>query len=70
MNFFGEILLPIVLFIIMVGIGLSTKVKDFRSLLKFPKAAILGVFSQLIILPIIALAIGWIFNFNNKLIYV
>ena len=67
MNFFGEILLPIVLFIIMVGIGLSTKVKDFRSLLKFPRAAILGVFSQLIILPIIALAIGWVFNFNNEI---
>lgn len=66
MNFFGEILLPIVLFIIMIGIGLSTKVQDFKSLLKFPKAAILGVFSQLIILPLIALIIGWVFNFNNE----
>ena len=67
MNFFGEIALPIVLFIIMVGIGLSTKIGDFKSLFKFPKAAILGVISQLILLPTIALLIGWIFNYNNEI---
>lgn len=67
MNFFGEIVLPIVLFLIMVGIGLSTKVQDFKSLFKFPKAAILGVLSQLILLPLIALMIGWFFNFNKEI---
>ena len=50
MNFFGEIVLPVVLFIIMVGIGISTKISDFKSLFKFPEAAILGVVSQLILL--------------------
>lgn len=67
MNFFGEIVLPIVLFIIMVGIGLSTKIGDFKSLFKFPKAAILGVISQLVLLPTIALLIGWIFNYNHEI---
>ncbi|MAW66282.1 MAG: hypothetical protein CMD18_08815 [Flavobacteriales bacterium] len=67
MNFFGEIVLPIVLFLIMVGIGISTRVQDFKSLFKFPKAAILGVISQLILLPTIALIIGWLFNFNNEI---
>ncbi len=68
MNFFGEIVLPIVLFIIMVGIGISTKIVDFKSLFRFPKAAILGVISQLILLPSIALSIGWVFNFNDDII--
>ncbi|MFL2582087.1 MAG: bile acid:sodium symporter family protein [Flavobacteriales bacterium] len=67
MNFFGEIVLPIVLFIIMVGIGISTKIGDFKSLFRFPKAAILGVISQLILLPLIALLIGWLFNYNNEI---
>lgn len=66
MNFFGEIVLPVVLFLIMVGIGISTKVQDFKSLYRFPKAAILGVISQLILLPLIALLIGWLFRFNKE----
>ena len=67
MNFFGEIVLPVVLFIIMVGIGISTKISDFKSLFKFPKAAILGVVSQLILLPIIALLIGFLFDYNSEI---
>jgi len=66
MNFFGETVLPIVLFVIMVGIGLSTKLVDFKSLIKFPKAAILGIISQLMLLPILALSIGSLFNYGNE----
>jgi len=65
MNFFSEIALPIVLFVIMIGIGLSTRLDDFKSLWKFPKAAILGILSQLIILPLVALFIAWVFNYND-----
>ena len=65
MNFFGEIALPIVLFIIMVGIGLSTRISDFKALIKYPKATIVGVISQIILLPIIALSLAWIFNFDE-----
>lgn len=65
MNFFGEIALPIVLFIIMVGIGLSTRISDFKALIKYPKATIVGVVSQIILLPIIALFLAWIFNFDE-----
>lgn len=68
MKFFSEIALPCVLFIIMLGIGLSTKLNDFKALIKFPKAAILGLISQIFILPLIALAIGHGFNFSEEII--
>lgn len=66
MNFFGDYALPVVLFIIMVGIGLSTKMADFKALVKYPKAAILGIISQIILLPIIALFLGWVFDYNAE----
>lgn len=68
MNFFGEIALPIVLFVIMIGIGFSTKLEDFKSLIKYPKAAILGILSQIVILPLIALGIGWGLNYSDEIV--
>ncbi len=66
MNFFGDNVLPIVLFLIMIGIGFSTRLDDFKSLIKFPKAAILGILSQLFILPLIALGIGWSLDYSKE----
>ncbi len=66
MHFFGDTVLPVVLFVIMIGIGLSTNLKDFKSLLKYPKAAILGIISQLILLPVVALFIAWVFNYDDE----
>lgn len=68
MKFFSEIALPCVLFIIMLGIGVSTKLNDFKALIRFPKAAILGIISQVFILPLIALGIGYGFNYSNEII--
>lgn len=50
----------------MIGIGLSTKVQDFKSLIKYPKAAILGVISQIVLLPAVALCLGWIFKYSQE----
>ncbi len=66
MNFFGDNVLPVVLFLIMIGIGFSTRLDDFKSLIKFPKAAILGILSQLFILPLIALLIGWSLDYSKE----
>ena len=66
MNFFGDNVLPVVLFLIMIGIGFSTRLDDFKSLIKFPKAAILGILSQLFILPLIALGIGWSLDYSKE----
>jgi BASS family bile acid:Na+ symporter len=68
MHFFGDYALPVVLFIIMIGIGLSTRLQDFKALIKFPKATILGLVSQIVLLPIIALVIGWSFNYSKEVV--
>ena len=45
---------PIILALIMLGLGLGLKVEDFTRLSKAPKDFFVGFFSQLIILPLVA----------------
>ena len=45
---------PIILALIMLGLGLGLKLEDFGRVLKSPKDFIVGFISQLIILPIVA----------------
>ena len=45
---------PIILALIMLGLGLGLKVEDFTRVLKNPKDFFVGFFSQLIILPLVA----------------
>ncbi len=45
---------PIILALIMLGLGLGLRIDDFTRVLKTPKDFIIGFFSQLIILPIVA----------------
>jgi len=45
---------PIALALIMLGLGLGLKVEDFTRVLKNPKDFIVGLFCQLIILPVVA----------------
>jgi BASS family bile acid:Na+ symporter len=45
---------PIILALIMLGLGLGLKFEDFSRVLKVPKDFFIGLFSQLIILPIVA----------------
>jgi BASS family bile acid:Na+ symporter len=53
----GTIILVIALFIIMMGMGLSLTLADFRRVLKFPKAVFIGFLNQIILLPFIAYVI-------------
>ena len=45
---------PIILALIMLGLGLGLKIEDFTRVLKSPKDFFLGFVSQLIILPLVA----------------
>jgi len=45
---------PLILALIMLGLGLGLKVEDFARVFKAPKDFIVGFISQLIILPIVA----------------
>ena len=45
---------PILLALIMLGLGLGLKIEDFTRVLKTPKDFFVGFFSQIIILPLVA----------------
>lgn len=56
-NIFTGILLPTALAIIMLGMGLSLGLEDFQRIRRYPKAVIVGLLNQLILLPLIGLLI-------------
>ena len=58
---------PIVLALIMLGLGLGLSVKDFTRILRTPKDFFVGFFSQLVILPIVAIGIALILNLPEAL---
>lgn len=66
-NIFTEIFLPITLAIITLGIGLSISVQDIRNILVQPRNISVGLFSQLVLLPIIAFAIAWVTGLQAEL---
>ena len=53
---------PIILALIMLGLGLGLKLEDFGRVFKTPKDFIVGFISQLIILPIVAYILILIFR--------
>jgi len=53
-SLFSEYFLPVTLAIITLGMGLSLTDKDFRNIFLHPKAVIIGLCSQMILLPLIA----------------
>jgi BASS family bile acid:Na+ symporter len=53
---------PICLALIMLGLGLGLSVKDFTRILRTPKDFFVGFFSQLLILPIVALGVALVLN--------
>jgi len=57
-------ILPLSLFIIMLGMGLSLVVADFKRIALYPKATIIGLTNQLIFLPLIAFAIVSVLNLS------
>lgn len=49
--------LPIALIFVMIGVGLSLQVTDFKRVLKCPKAFLIGAFAQLILLPLLSVLV-------------
>lgn len=52
-----QVALPIAIILIMTGVGLSLTPSDFQRVLKQPKAFFLGALGQILILPLIAVAV-------------
>ncbi|WP_231908433.1 bile acid:sodium symporter family protein [Corynebacterium mycetoides] len=57
-----EIGLPIALFVIMIGIGLSLTSADFAFHARRPRASVVGLIGQLTLPPLMALGIAWAFG--------
>tara|TARA_R110000850_G_scaffold254614_1_gene380145 strand:- start:28659 stop:29525 length:867 start_codon:yes stop_codon:yes gene_type:complete len=58
-NLLTQFFLPLALFIIMLGMGLTLKPKDFRNVILFPKAVGVGLFLKLLFIP--ALTFGLLY---------
>jgi BASS family bile acid:Na+ symporter len=61
------IFLPAALGIIMLGLGLSLSVEDFKRVVKYPKVIFIGLFCQMFILPIVCFVIVKGFNLAPEL---
>lgn len=62
-----QVILPLVLVVIMFGMGLSLTKDDFLRLWKMPKPVFVGLFGQLILLPIIAFFVAKAFELSAPL---
>ncbi len=59
---FIQIGLPVSLALIMFSMGLTLRVDDFRQVLQRPRAFSVGLAAQLLLVPLIALLIAWLFS--------
>ncbi|MBY5952502.1 MAG: bile acid:sodium symporter family protein [Cyclobacteriaceae bacterium] len=66
-NILTEVFLPLTLAVIMLGMGLSLTVTDFKRIFIYPKAVTLGLINQLVILPLIAFSLAIFFDLNPGL---
>jgi BASS family bile acid:Na+ symporter len=62
-----QLIMPLVLALIMFGMGLSLTKQDFLELGKEPKPVIVGLFGQLLLLPILAYAVAILFGLSQHL---
>ena len=63
----STVVLPLALFIIMLGLGLGLTKNDFKLVFSRPKAVFVGISSQMILLPIVAVALVSIFPMSPAL---
>jgi len=56
-----SIALPLSLALIMIGMGMSLVTDDFRRVLRYPRAVSVGLVGQLLLLPLLAFGLVWLF---------
>lgn len=67
MDDISTLILGISLMIIMLGMGLSLVVSDFKNIFRFPKAILIGLTNQLILLPLIGFAVVLLFPMQPEI---
>lgn len=66
-NLITSLFLPLALGIIMLGLGLSLSIDDFKRVVLYPKAIFIGLFCQMILLPFICFGIAIAFKLPAEL---
>jgi BASS family bile acid:Na+ symporter len=61
------IMLPIALFVIIFGMGLTLTPEDFLRVVRSPKAKLIGLSCQLVLLPLVAVALALAFRLPGEL---
>ncbi|WP_209331785.1 bile acid:sodium symporter family protein [Lunatimonas salinarum] len=61
------VFLPLALAFIMLGMGLSLTIKDFKNCFLFPKAILLGLATQLLLLPLIGYLLIFAFGLTGTI---
>lgn len=67
MNDVSALILAISLIIIMFGMGLSLTIKDFARVAQQPKAVIIGLVNQMVLLPLIGFLLVTVFNLRPEI---
>lgn len=57
--------IPLMLQLIMFGVGSQMSIKDFEGVIKMPKAVFVGLATQFTIMPLLGFALSRIFTFNG-----
>jgi len=62
-----KIILPLALFLIMFGLGLSLTIAHFKAVMQTPKAVLIGLIGQLLLLPLLAFTLAWSLSLSAEL---
>lgn len=66
-NIITQVLLPLALFIIMLGMGLTLVPADFKRVLLFPKAIAIGLVLKLLMIPLLTLGVLTVIPLQEEL---
>ncbi len=61
------VFLPLALGVIMLGLGLSLTLDDFKRVARYPRAVVIGLFCQTLILPFVCFGIAKLFKLPPEL---
>lgn len=60
-NVLNAVVMPIALGVIMLGLGLSLTLADFKRVIVYPRAVLVGLLCQMLLLPVICLGVAHAF---------
>jgi BASS family bile acid:Na+ symporter len=65
-DFLKTLLLPIALITVLFGMGMSLTVTDFRRIVRAPLSSAVGLTCQMVLLPLVALALTWLLGLPGE----